>query len=73
MCVETLDKIKNIADKPRGLPLYKYIPGYAVAQLAESLCYKPEGRGFDSRWCQSFRPHYGPCADSAFNRNEYQE
>ena len=23
--------------------------GYAVAQLFESLCYKPEGRGFDSR------------------------
>ena len=25
--------------------------GYAVAQLAEALRYKPEGRGFDSRWC----------------------
>jgi hypothetical protein len=25
--------------------------GNAVAQLAESLRYKPEGRGFDSRWC----------------------
>jgi hypothetical protein len=24
---------------------------YAVAQLVEALCYKPEGRGFDSRWC----------------------
>jgi hypothetical protein len=23
----------------------------AVAQLAEALRYKPEGRGFDSRWC----------------------
>jgi hypothetical protein len=22
-----------------------------VAQLVEALCYKPEGRGFDSRWC----------------------
>jgi hypothetical protein len=22
-----------------------------VAQLAEALRYKPEGRGFDSRWC----------------------
>ena len=22
---------------------------------------------------QSFRPHYGPRVDSAFNRNEYQE
>jgi hypothetical protein len=24
----------------------------AVAQLVEALRYKPEGRGFDSRWCQ---------------------
>jgi hypothetical protein len=23
--------------------------GHAVAQLIEALCYKPEGRGFDSR------------------------
>jgi hypothetical protein len=23
---------------------------YAVAQLVEALRYKPEGRGFDSRW-----------------------
>ena len=26
------------------------IAGYAVAQLVEALRYKPEGRGFDSRW-----------------------
>jgi len=26
--------------------------GHAVAQLVEALCYKSEGRGFDSRWCQ---------------------
>ena len=25
--------------------------GYAVAQLVDALRYKPEGRGFDSRWC----------------------
>jgi len=54
--------------------------GYAVAQLVEALRYKPEGRGFDSRWCHwnfsltlTFRPHYGPGVDSASNRNEYQE
>jgi hypothetical protein len=23
--------------------------GHAVAELVEALCYKPEGRGFDSR------------------------
>ena len=27
------------------------IRGHAVAQLVEALRYKPEGRGFDSRWC----------------------
>jgi len=54
--------------------------GVAVTQLVESLRYKPEGRGFHSRWCHwifsltySFRPHYGPGVDSASNRNEYQE
>jgi len=25
--------------------------GHAVAHLVDALCYKPEGRGFDSRWC----------------------
>jgi len=54
-------------------------PGNAVAQLVEELRYKPEGRGFDSRWCHwnfsltySFRQHYGPGVDSASTRNEYQ-
>ena len=27
--------------------------GHAVAQLVEALRYKPEGHGFDSRWCHS--------------------
>ena len=31
--------------------LYLYSPGHRVAQLVETLCCKPEGRGFDSRWC----------------------
>ena len=25
--------------------------GHTVAQLIEALSYKPEGRGFNSRWC----------------------
>jgi len=25
--------------------------GHAVVQLVEALRYKPEGHGFDSRWC----------------------
>jgi hypothetical protein len=28
------------------LPLW----GHTATQLVEALCYKPEGRGFDSRW-----------------------
>jgi hypothetical protein len=53
--------------------------GHAVAQLVETLRYKPEGRGFDCRWCHwnfsltpSFRQHNGPGVDSASNRTEYQ-
>ena len=45
-----------------------------------ALRYRPEGRGFDSRWChwnfslkQFFRPHFGPGVDSASNRNVYHE
>jgi hypothetical protein len=30
---------------------YSFEKGPAVAQLVEALCYKPEGRGFDSQWC----------------------
>jgi hypothetical protein len=54
--------------------------GRAVAQLVEARLYNLEGRGIDFRWCRwnfsltsSFQPHYGPGADSASNRNEYQE
>jgi hypothetical protein len=28
----------------------RFLRGHAVAQLVEALRYKPEGRGFDSRW-----------------------
>ena len=53
--------------------------GHAVAQLVEALRYKPEGRGFDSRWCHwifivdIILMDDCPGADSASNRNEYQE
>ena len=45
------------------------VPAILVAQLVEALRYKPEGRGFDSR----FRPHFGPGVDSACKGNEYKE
>jgi len=51
-----------------------------VAQLVGALCYKPEGRGLDSRSCHwkfsltsSFGPEYGPGVDSKSSRNEFQE
>ena len=48
--------------------------GHAVAQLVEVLRYKPEGRGFDSRWWHwNVFSYYAPGVDSASNRNEYQE
>jgi hypothetical protein len=59
---------------------YKYRWGQGVGQLVEALRYKPEGRGFDSRWCHgnfslasSFRPHYSLGVGSTSNRNECQE
>jgi hypothetical protein len=48
--------------------------------VVKVLCYKSEGRWFDSRWCQcyfsltlSFCSPSVPGVDSASNRNEYQE
>ena len=48
--------------------------------LVKALRFKPDGRGFDSRWCywnfslkHSFRTHYGPVVNSTSNINEYQE
>ena len=53
---------------------------YIIAEcgtVVNVLCYKSEGRWFDSRWCHwSFSislSYYGPGVDSASNRNEYQE
>ena len=43
------------------------------------LCHKSEGHWFGPSRCQwifhshTFRSHYGPGLNSAFNRNEYQE
>jgi len=51
-----------------------------VAQLAEALNYKPEGRGVYFRWINwnfsltsFFKPQHDAGIDSASNRNEYQE
>ena len=31
--------------------IYIVFQSHAVAQFVEALLYKPEGRGFDSQWC----------------------
>jgi hypothetical protein len=44
--------------------------------MVEMICYKLEGRKFESQFFQftySFRLHHGPGAYSASNRNEYQK
>jgi len=79
---------RNLQTKPlvSRIPYFEHFAvqskavGHALAQFVDALRYKPEGRGFDSRWCHwnlsltySFRPHYGPGIDSASKRNEYQE
>jgi hypothetical protein len=53
---------------------------HTVTQLVDALRYKPEGHGFNPRWCHgnfsltySFRPHYGPGVDTASKSNKYQE
>jgi hypothetical protein len=47
--------------------------------VVKALCYKPEGRGFDSRWGEFLKIYLifpvapGPGVYSASNRNEYQK
>ena len=47
---QTLQKTKKTTTEiKKCFPLV--MVGHAVAQLVEAMCYKPEVRGFDSRWC----------------------
>ena len=50
--------------------------GHAVVQLVETLRYKLEGCGFDSRWCHwnfllkwTSRPHFGIDSASSWNKS----
>ena len=70
---------------PGGNPFaVKYIISYHIigdrgSTVVKVLCYKSEGRWFDTGVngffidIKSFRSHCGPGVDSASNRNEYQE
>jgi hypothetical protein len=44
------DKMINVSFDLQFRESIITLSGYAVAQLVEALRYKPEGRGFDSRW-----------------------
>ena len=46
------------------------ISRHLLYSLVETLRYKPEGRGFDSRW---YHWDFFVGVDSAYNRNEYLE
>jgi hypothetical protein len=41
-----------------------FIVGQEVEKWVGALCYKQEGRGFDSQWGH-WKPHYGPGVDSS--------
>jgi hypothetical protein len=50
--------------------------GLTHSVVVKVLCYKPEGRGFDTQWGDFFKVHsstLGPGVHSASNRNEYQK
>jgi hypothetical protein len=71
--------MNSVVELSRNNSLYPHT-GARGSVVIQALRYKPEGRGFDSRWCHwifslthSFRLHYGPGVDSASNRNEHQE
>ena len=57
-------------------PRTKAVP-HALEQLVETLLYKPEGRGFDPRWCHWNFFIDNPVApwgvNSTSDRMEYQE
>ena len=46
-----LTKILPYASLVFTLGSSSFVRGHAVAQLVQTLRYKSEGRGFDSRWC----------------------
>jgi hypothetical protein len=59
---------------------YSLLLGVRGSIVVKALCYKPEGRVFETRWGERFLSSYlillialGPGVYSASNRNEYQK
>ena len=66
-------KLSTTREAKESLSLSRNSP-HAVTQLVDALRYKPEGHGFDSRWCHI--PSGRTMAlgwTQSLNRNEYQE
>jgi len=51
LIVETYRGYMNGFIQYARLLMFVVVHLHALAQLGEALRYKPEGRGFDSRWC----------------------
>jgi hypothetical protein len=80
-CSETIESFPGTASK-FIIIIIIIIIGDRGGTVVNVLCYKWEGRWFDSRWCHwnfsflhfiSFQSLYGPEVDTFCNRNEYQE
>jgi hypothetical protein len=57
-----------------------HVSGARGSVVVKTLCYKPEGRGFETRWGEWFLSIYlillvalGPGVYSSSNKNEYQK
>jgi len=67
MCIVVFGRIFTILFVLHIFQNEKFCLYFVPVRSSEAPRYKPEDRGFDSRWChwnfsltQSFRSHYGP-------------
>jgi hypothetical protein len=80
LCTDQWNLAKGLPeDIFRNIFVYSYT-GASGSVVAKELCYKPEGRGFETQWGQLISSIYlilpaalGPAVYSASNRNECQE
>jgi hypothetical protein len=83
LCIESANEGLQFEDCPLVTKMIWYLQlwGARGGTVVKALRYKPEGRGFDSRWCYwiffidiiLLATLWPWGVDSASNRNEYQE
>jgi len=66
-------ELKNLEYSSLCIINATYLRGDRGSTVVEVLCYKSEGRWFDSKWYLEFFIDIIPGVDSASNSNEYQE